>query len=142
MVLSRRCWRVPLYRNSTQASLLFRGVPAHYYYLRRTRILVFKILSMGGYGNVGRPITRVLLQYAPSHVHAPSDCTSQLVSFRNENPLIKSRIISRRQVDGALDEFSLRQAFFQDVDTMVLVASSTTTFAQQVVNACSPESTG
>jgi saccharopine dehydrogenase-like NADP-dependent oxidoreductase len=92
-----------------------------------------KILILGGYGNTGRPLTRLLLQETTVDLILAGRSLSNAAATATEfNRQFPGERVSGRKADASNPD-SLLQAF-QGVD-LVVVASSTARYARIVANA-------
>ena len=91
------------------------------------------ILILGGYGNTGRPLARLLLQESDVQLVLAGRNLEKAQAYASElNNSFESHRVSGERVDAS-DMAQLKQAF-SAVD-LVVVASSTTQFTRQVATA-------
>ena len=91
------------------------------------------LLILGGYGNTGRPLARLLLKESSAHLVLAGRNADKANRFADElNRTFEGNRASGAKVDAS-DIDSLRQAF-SGVD-FVVVASSTTQYTRQVAEA-------
>ncbi len=91
------------------------------------------ILVLGGYGNTGKPLARLLLQESDAQLVLAGRNLEKAQWFANElNLAFQGNRVRGASVDAS-DVASLRQAF--SAVNIVVVASSTTQFTRQVVTA-------
>ena len=91
------------------------------------------IMILGGYGNTGRPLARLLLQESNAQLVLAGRNLEKALGLANElNQVFEGNRVRGACVDAS-DLVSLRQAFAK-VD-FVVVASSTTQFTSQVATA-------
>ena len=91
------------------------------------------IMILGGYGNTGRPLARLLLQESNAQLVLAGRNLEKALGLANElNQVFEGKRVRGACVDAS-DLVSLRQAFAK-VD-FVVVASSTTQFTSQVATA-------
>ena len=91
------------------------------------------ILILGGYGNTGRPLARLLLQESDAQLILAGRNQAKAESFAAELNHAFTGNRARGIYADASDEAQLRQAF-AGVD-LVVVASSTTRYTRQVASA-------
>jgi Saccharopine dehydrogenase NADP binding domain len=91
------------------------------------------ILVLGGYGNTGRCLVPLLLQYTTAHVIVAGRSMEKANAFVDslDDPALR---VATAQVDAA-DRASLRQAFQEKHVTLVLVAASTSEYVRNVAQA-------
>ena len=91
------------------------------------------ILILGGYGNTGRPLARLLLQESGAHLVVAGRNLDKAKQFSGElSHLFPGNRVKAVRVDAS-DPLSLRQAF-EGID-LVVVASSTTQYVRLVATA-------
>ena len=91
------------------------------------------ILILGGYGNTGKPLARLLLQESDAQLVLAGRNLEKAQGFANELNLAFQGNRVRGACVDASDIASMRQAF--SGVNFVVVASSTTQFTRQVVTA-------